>query len=100
MLPTTITSIKQAIKEIKSFGCEDWEGEGRVAARLALKEVLEHRMHNLVDEHLMQMAFKGIPDRRNGYYGRHLLSELGDLELQVPRTRIFLGPPQELRNLF
>lgn len=89
MLPATITSIRQAIKEIKSFGCEDWEGEGRIAARQALKEVLELRMHNLVDEHLMQVAFKGIPDRRNGYYGRHLLSELGNLELQVPRTRTF-----------
>jgi hypothetical protein len=28
-------------------------------------------------------------DRRNGYYRRHLLTELGDIELQVPRTRRF-----------
>ena len=97
MLPATITSIRQAIQEIKSFGCEDWEGEGRVAARQALQQVLEHRMHNLVDEHLMQMAVQGVPDRRNGYYGRHLLCELGDLEVQVPRTRTF-GPMALLKR--
>ena len=28
-------------------------------------------------------------DRRNGTYPRHLLSELGDIELRVPRTRHF-----------
>ena len=28
-----------------------------------------------------------IADRRNGYYRRHLLTELGDIELAVPRTR-------------
>lgn len=30
-----------------------------------------------------------IADRRNGSYRRHLLTELGDIELQVPRTRTF-----------
>jgi hypothetical protein len=33
MLPATITSRRQAIKEIKSFGCEGWEGESRVGKR-------------------------------------------------------------------
>jgi transposase-like protein len=28
-----------------------------------------------------------LADRRNGSYSRHLLTELGDLELQIPRTR-------------
>ena len=30
-----------------------------------------------------------LPDRRNGFYHRHLLSELGDIELAVPRTRLY-----------
>jgi transposase-like protein len=28
-----------------------------------------------------------VADRRNGYYKRHLLTTLGDIELCVPRTR-------------
>ena len=31
----------------------------------------------------------GQADRRNGCYRRHLLTELGDIELAVPRTRPF-----------
>jgi transposase-like protein len=33
------------------------------------------------------MAAIGEADRRNGFYSRHLLTELGDVELSVPRTR-------------
>jgi putative transposase len=33
------------------------------------------------------MAVRGEEDRRNGRYSRHLLTEFGDVELEVPRTR-------------
>jgi putative transposase len=91
MLPgtATIMSINQAYKEIKYFGGQDWQGDYRPAARQALKEILEHHLHNRVDEYLAQMRTQAIPDRRNGYFGRHLLTELGDLELSIPRTRTF-----------
>ncbi len=91
MLPgtATIMSINQAYKEIKYSGAQDWQGDYRPAARQALKEILEHQLHNRVDEYLEQMRTQGIPDRRNGYFGRHLLTELGDLELSIPRTRTF-----------
>ena len=89
MLPVTITSIKQAFQEVKSFGCEGWEGDYRIATRQALKEILEHRMHNQIDRHLEEMRQQGVADRRNGVYSRHLLTELGDIELLVPRTRTF-----------
>jgi len=89
MLPAKIMSINQAFQEIKHFGAKDWEGDYRPAARQALKEILEHRLHNRVDEYLEQIRTQGIPDRRNGYFGRHLLTELGDLELAIPRTRTF-----------
>ena len=36
-------------------------------------------------------------DRRNGSYSRHLLTELGDIELSVPRTRRFC-PSEVLRS--
>ena len=40
-----------------------------------------------IDQHLERMAEFGQADRRNGYYARWLLTELGMIELRVPRTR-------------
>ena len=89
MLPATITKIQQAFKEIKHMHCDIWEGDYRPAARDALKEILEFRMANAIDAHLEQKRTQGFPDRRNGSYPRHLLTELGDLGLRIPRTRTF-----------
>lgn len=87
MLPVTITNIHQAFREIKYFQCDPWEGDYRKASRQALKEILETRMHNSLDAYLSQVRDQGLSDRRNGFYSRHLLTEMGDLELQIPRTR-------------
>ncbi len=87
MLPVTITNIHQAFREIKHFRCGQWEGGYRVAARQALKEVIETRMHNSIDAYLSQVRQQGLADRHNGSYPRHLLTEIGDLLLQIPRTR-------------
>jgi len=89
MMPATITKIHQAFKEIKYMQCDTWEGDYRPSARDALKDLLEHRMHNAIDAHLEQKRAQGFPDRRNGSYPRHLLTELGDLLLRIPRTRTF-----------
>ncbi len=35
------------------------------------------RMNRLIDEHLERMVELGRADRRNGYYARWLLTELG-----------------------
>ena len=42
-----------------------------------------------VDRHLEEMAERGEADRRNASYGRWLMTELGEIELRVPRTRRF-----------
>ena len=42
-----------------------------------------------VDRHLEEMAERGAADRRNGSYRRWLMTELGEIELSVPRTRVF-----------
>ncbi|MEM2947814.1 MAG: IS256 family transposase [Candidatus Bathyarchaeia archaeon] len=89
MFPVVIKSINQAFKVLKSFGAGEWEGDYRPAAQRALKEILETRMSNAVDEHIEQMRAQDIADRRNGSFSRHLLTELGDLELSVPRSRTF-----------
>jgi putative transposase len=89
MLPAAITNIHQAFKEIKHMAHETLETECRIAARQAMKEVIEGRMYNAVDAHLEQMRVAGLPDRRNGSFPSHLLTEVGDLELRIPRSRTF-----------
>ncbi len=89
MLPAAITNIHQAFEEIKQMAHETLEAECRHAARQAMKEVIENRMYNAVDAHLEQMRTAGLPDRRNGSYPSHLLTEVGDLELRIPRSRTF-----------
>ncbi|MFQ5620198.1 MAG: IS256 family transposase [Rhodospirillales bacterium] len=61
----------------------------RHAARAALKDVLEGRMAAGIDRHLDEMAERAVADRRNGSYRRWLMTELGEIELSVPRTRTF-----------
>ena len=56
---------------------------------LALKAVLEQGMAARNDRHLDEMAERGEADRRNGSYGRWLMTELGEIELRVLRTRRF-----------
>lgn len=89
MLPTAITNIHQAFREIKYMAIDTWQEECRMAARRAMKEVIEDRMYNAIDGFLEQMRAEGLPDRRNGSFPSHLVTEVGDLELRIPRTRRF-----------
>lgn len=89
MLPATMTKIHEAFKEIKQMQCDSWEGDYRPAARDALKHLLESRMESAVDAYLEQKRAEGLSDRKNGSYPRHLLTELGDLLLSIPRSRTF-----------
>jgi hypothetical protein len=56
---------------------------------VALKEIVESRRRHWVDRSLQGLQARDVVDRRNGYFCRHLLTELGDLELSIPRTRTF-----------
>src|SRR5918994_1918735 len=87
----TIKSLPAAFRMMKAMQAEDveWGEDYRVAARDALAELLEGRMDQLIDAHLERMAELGQADRRNGCYRRWLLTELGAIELAVPRTRTF-----------
>jgi len=87
----TIESLAAAFRMMKAMEAEDveWGEDYRHAARQALAELLEGRMDQLIDEHLERMAELGQADRRNGCYHRWLLTELGAIELAVPRTRTF-----------
>jgi len=87
----TIKSLPAAFEMVKAMEAEgvEWGDGYRGAARQAVVEILEGRMHEQIDRHLERMAERGRADRRNGSYPRHLLTELGDIELAVPRTRTF-----------
>jgi len=85
----TIKSLPMAFEIVKAMQADGLEwGEGyRPLGRQALEEVIEGQMAAAVDCHLDQLGAEDAADRRNGYYRRHLLTELGDIELNVPRTR-------------
>ncbi len=99
-MPRTVTikSLPEAFAVIKEMPGQDYEwGEDyRAAGRPALAEILEEQMALRVDRHLEEMAARGTADRRNGADRRWLLSELGRIELSVPRTRHF-SPHQVVR---
>ena len=95
----TIESLPMAfalVKEMQADGLE-W-GEGyRPLGRQALAEIVQGRMAEAVDGWLDGLDDLAMRDRRNGTYSRHLLSELGDIELRVPRTRHFC-PTEVLKS--
>jgi putative transposase len=87
----TTKSLPRAFRMMEAMQGEgvEWGEDYRRAAADALKTILSGRMDAAVDRHLAEMAARQEADRRNGSYRRHLLTELGDIELCVPRTRTF-----------
>ena len=87
----TMESLPQAfevVKEMQADGLDRGEGY-RPLGRQALAEALD-RWSDTLDAGAMR-------DRRNGTCRRCLLSELGDIELNVPRTRRFC-PTEVLKS--
>jgi putative transposase len=83
----TARNVSRAIREINGF---DWEGDFKPMARQALKELLENRLDQEMADYLGVSRYEHAGDRhdyRNGHYVRHLLTEMGDIELLVPRSR-------------
>jgi len=78
----------EVVKAMQADNLE-WDEDYRPFARAALAEVIEDQMALAVDRYLDQLDAEDASDRRNGYYRRHLLTTLGDIELNVPRTRRF-----------
>ena len=72
-------------------------GKGYSLWLCALAEIIQGRMAEAVDDWLDSLDGSAMRDRRTGSYSRHLLTELGDIELSVPRTRRFC-PSEVLRS--
>jgi putative transposase len=94
----TITSLPMAFEVVKAMQADGLEwGEGyRPLGRQALAEIIEDQMAVAIDRYLDQLEADDAADRRNGCYRRHLLTELGDIELNVPRTRRY-SPTEVIR---
>lgn len=86
-----INSLPQAFQVIKemNLNTDQDDSDYRAAGRQSLEAILEGRMQERISWYLEEMARLGASDRRNGYFSRHLVTELGDIELAVPRTRHF-----------
>jgi transposase-like protein len=85
----TARNVNRALREINAF---EWEGDYRAETANRLKELLEERMDEELELYLgrakHQRREKGdLEDYRNGVYVRHLITEIGDLILRVPRSR-------------
>jgi putative transposase len=83
----TPSNVSRALNEINAF---EWEGDFKPMARQALKELLEKRLEDEMAQYLGVSRYEHASERhdyRNGHYIRHLLTEMGDLELVVPRSR-------------
>lgn len=85
----TIQSLPVAFEMMKSMQAEGlgWGEDCRPFARQALVTIIEDSLAASIDAHLLRVAERGEADRRNGSYSRTILTELGDIELSVPRTR-------------
>jgi transposase-like protein len=86
-LPETQAYLKHAFREMKGF---DWEGSYRPMARAAIKSVLEGQLRWEIEEAIGFKPYERSQERtdyRNGSYIRHLLTEMGDVEIEVPRLR-------------
>lgn len=89
----TVRNVNRALKESNGF---EWKGDYRLEAASRLKELLEERMDEELEFYLGRARYErkggGEPeDYRNGSYVRHLLTEIGDLILRIPRSRKGFG---------
>ncbi len=87
----TIRSLPRAFELVKGMQAHglEWGESYRPLGRQAIADVLRGQMDRTIDEHLDRMAALDRDDRRNGSYSGHVLTELGDIALAVPRTRRF-----------
>lgn len=85
----TIKNVTQAVRIIKrmELGGYGWGEDYRSATKGALVEILQAQMKRRLDRYLEEWGRMEAGDRYNGSYSRQLLTELGNIEVNVPRTR-------------
>ena len=91
MMQVVVKNLSQAMKMVKEMNVtcrEEWSDDYREIGRQAIGDFLTGRMKESISDHLSRLP-EGLSDRRNGSYHRHVLTEIGDILLAVPRTRIY-----------
>ncbi len=91
MKAVVINSVARAMEVVKEMNASstEWSDECRAAGRNAIAGFLRDRMKESISDYLARLPDK-TSDRKNGSYLRHLLTELGDIVLSVPRTRRYI----------
>jgi putative transposase len=87
----TVKNLPQAMKMVKEMNVaspEEWSDEYRQVGRDAIGNFLRDRMKDSIADYLSCLP-EGVSDRRNGSYLRHVLTEIGDILVSVPRTRTY-----------
>ena len=89
MEKATVRNACRAFKEINAF---DGEGDYWPATRDVLKKLLEERIDEKLEQYFgwardQRRRDEDREDYRNGFYLRHLLTELGDICLRMARSR-------------
>ncbi len=85
----TVRNVNRALREVNAF---EWEGDYRPATAQRLKALLEDRVEEELEIYLGRARHErreadDREDYRNGSYDRHVLTEVGDILLQMPRSR-------------
>lgn len=92
MKAVVIKSVARAldmVKEMNVSSADEWSDEYRKVGRNAIAGFLRDRMRQSISDYLSGLPDK-TSDRKNGSYVRHLLTELGDIVLLIPRTRRYI----------
>jgi transposase-like protein len=89
MWKATVRNVNRALKEVNAF---EWEGDYRPETANRLRALLEERMDEELEQYLGRAKHErrergDQEDYRNGSYLRHLLTEIGDLIVRIPRSR-------------
>jgi len=74
------------VKEMNVTCREEWSDDYREIGRRAIGDFLRERINESVTDHLNRLP-EGVSDRRNGSYSRHVLTEIGNIVLSVPRNK-------------
>jgi len=91
MMQVAVKNLSQAMRMVKEMNVdnrEEWSDSYREIGRRAIGDFLGNRMKESISDYLSRLP-EGMPDRRNGNYQRHVLTEIGDILLTVPRTRTY-----------
>lgn len=88
LIVKNLSQAMRMVKEMNVVSREGWSDEYREIGRNAIATFLRERMKESIADYLGRLP-EGVSDRRNGSYQRHVLTEIGDILLRIPRTRTY-----------